>query len=616
MNEFADVFLFRMGQASAFLAVAAVIAWSILHALRCQSPFVHRTVWCLVLAQSLLIFQFPIAIPWKTERSIASALGETNITRESSVLMDVAAPNQANSAELQAGEIPQWTVMTYWPSIVFVVWFAGVLAILGRCSMRYVWFVRNLPCRKCENDSWNQEWDVVQAERGTATRIPLYVSDLAGPMLCRWPDGQRVVVPKTLWSRLPREQRQAILCHELAHFERNDLLKTLIANLVAAVHWFNPLAWFAVRRFEDSIEWTCDRIVLASKPEANVHYAKALLSLGSISSVSTTWASAVFGGGLAARIRRVVSADNASDSRTKVLVTLGILIGLSAAHVVRVELVAQEAKEQPKNVIAKDYFIAPVVTELQKELHKRKSESVSVYASINGRSFFNKQRPELNMNRFDFDSFIRDLSSTRKASEKGSIETIIDFETINNESLNELARKVEDSFKLKLSEAGIEKVGIILSFTSDERDWWKIAEEPTSNQQEPKLGNERVSVFPVRTALSKILMRRTSVPNGFDCFINLSTVLQQNAKDAFTIEDKEVIRKAVSELRLPKGSSALLVVHFENPRNGKEIKEQFAQIKKDSEFQRNAVDYLKTLGFARVGTSVDVSSVWFLDMHH
>jgi hypothetical protein len=239
-----------------------------------------------------------------------------------------------------------------------------------------------------------------------------------------------------------------------------------------------------------------------------------------------------------------------------------------------------------------------------------------VYASVNGRSFFNKQRPELDMDRFDFDSFIRDLSSTRKASEKGSIEIIIDFETINNESLNELARKVEDSFKLKLSEAGIEKVGIILSFTSDERDWWKIAEEPTSNQQEPKLGNERVSVFPVRTALSKILMRRTSVPNGFDCFINLSTVLQQNAKDAFTIEDKEVIRKAVSELQLPKGSSALLVVHFENPRNGKEIKEQFAQIKKDSEFQRNAVDYLKTLGFARVGTSVDVSSVWFLDMHH
>jgi beta-lactamase regulating signal transducer with metallopeptidase domain len=616
MNEFADVFLFRMGQASAFLAVAAVIAWSILHALRCQSPFVHRTVWCLVLAQSLLIFQFPIAIPWKSETSTASALGETNVTHGPSVSTYVAAAYQENSTGSRAAEISQRTFLTYWPSIVFAVWSAGVLAVLGRWGMRYVWFVRNLPTRKCENESWNQEWDAVQAERRFASRIPLYVSDRAGPMLCRWPDGQRVVVPKALWSRLPREQRQAILCHELAHFVRNDLLKTLIANLVAAVHWFNPLAWFAVRRFEDSIEWTCDRIVLASMPDANVHYAKALLSLGSNSSVPTTWASAVFGGGLAARIRRVVSADNASDSRSKVGIAIGILIGLSAVHVVRVELVAQEAKGQAKNVIAKDYFIAPVVTELQKELRKQPSEPVSVYVSVNGRSFFDKQRPTLSMDRFDFDSFIRDLASVRKAIDTGTVEIHIDFEAIDNDSLNELGRKVEASFQQKMKEAGIEKVRFFLTFSSDERDWWKISEEPTSNQQEPKLGNERVSVFPVKTVLSQVLIRRTSFPNGFDCFINLTTLFQHNDKEAFTIEDKEVIRKAVSQLQLPKDSTALLWVHFENPHNGKEIQEQFVQIKKDSEFQRNAVDYLKSLGFARVGTSVDVSSVWFLDVHH
>jgi beta-lactamase regulating signal transducer with metallopeptidase domain len=614
MNEFAEMFLFRMVQASAFLAVAAVIAWTALHAFRCQSPFVHRTVWCLVLAQSLLIFQFPIAIPWKPEGNTVSALGEINVTAGSTVSIDVVAANQANSTESVAAEFSQRTFMTYWPSIVFAVWSAGILAILGQWGMRYVWFVRNLPTRKCENESWNQEWDELLKQRGVSTRIPLFVSDRVGPMLCRWPDGQRVVVPESLWNRLPREQRQAILRHELAHFERNDLLKTLIANLVAAVHWFNPLAWFAVRRFEDCIEWTCDRIVLASKPEANVHYAKALLSLGSNSSVPTTWASAVFGGGLAARIRRVVSADNASDSRTKVLITIGILIGLSAVHVVRVELVAQEVKEQPKNVIAKDYFIAPVVTELQKELRKRKRESVSVYASVNGRSFFNKQRPALSMDRFDFDSFIRDLSSARKAIETGSIEINIDFEVIKSGS-NELALKVEDSFQLKMKEAGIEKVRFVLGFTSEERDWWKIAEETESNSQEQKLGNERVSVFPVKTALSQVLFRRSSFPNGVDCFINVTTVLPMNAEEAFTIEDKEVIRKAVADLQLSKGSSALLTVHFENPRNGKEIQEQFPQIKKDSAFQHNAVDFLKSLGFARVGTDVDVSSVSFLDVH-
>lgn len=204
-------------------------------------------------------------------------LGETDVTLGLSVSTDVAAANRANSAESGAAEFSQRTFMTYWPSIVFSVWSVGILVILDRWSLQYVWFVRNLPTRKCENENWNQEWDQLLKERGVSTRIPLYVSDRAGPMLCHWPDGQRVVVPESLWNRLPREQRQAILRHELAHFERNDLLKTLIANLVAAVHWFNPLAWFAVRRFEDCIEWTCDRIVLASKPEANVHYAKALL---------------------------------------------------------------------------------------------------------------------------------------------------------------------------------------------------------------------------------------------------------------------------------------------------------------------------------------------------
>jgi beta-lactamase regulating signal transducer with metallopeptidase domain len=615
MNEFVDMLLLRIGQSSVFLAVAAVIAWSMLRALRCQSPFVHRTVWCLVLAQSLLIFQFPIAIPWKSEANTVSARGETNITSGSSVSTDVVVTNHANLAESPAADISQRTFTMYLPLIVLAIWSVGVLAILGQWGMRYVWFVRNLPTRKCENESWNQEWDELLKQRGVSTRIPLYVSDRVGPMLCRWPDGQRVVVPESLWNRLPREQRQAILRHELAHFERNDLLKTLIANLVAAMHWFNPMAWYAVRRFEDSIEWTCDSIVLASKPEANVHYAKALLSLGSNSSVPTTWASAVFGGGLAARICRVVSADNASDSRTKMLITIGILIGLSAVHVVRVELVAQEAKEQPKNVIAKDYFIAPVVTELQKELCKQKRESVSVYASVDGRSFFNKQRPELDMNRFDFDSFIRDLVSVRKAIETGSVEVLIEFEVIKSES-NELALKVEDSFQFKMKEAGIEKVRFVLGFTSEERDWWKIAEETESNSQEQKLGNERVSVFPVKTALSQVLFRRSSFPNGVDCFINVTTVLPMNAEEAFTIEDKEVIRKAVSDLQLPKGSSALLLVHFENPRNGKEIQEQFPQIKKDSEFQRNAVDFLKTLGFARVGTDVDVNSVRFLDVHN
>jgi beta-lactamase regulating signal transducer with metallopeptidase domain len=621
MNEFADVFLFRMGQASAFLAVAAVIAWSILHALRCQSPFVHRTVWCLVLAQSLLIIQLPIAIPWKTERSIASALGENDVTVGLPDSTNVAADNQAYSADFLAVEIPPWTFITYWPSIVFVVWSAGVLAILGRWGMRYVWFVRNLPCRKCENDSWNQEWDAVQAERNIAPRIPLYVSDRAGPMLCRWPDGQRVVVPKALWSRLPREQRQAILCHELAHLERNDLLKTLIANLVAAVHWFNPLAWFAVRRFEDSIEWTCDRIVLASKPDAKVHYAKALLALGNHSPVPTKWASAVFGGGLANRIRRVVSSDGGQDSLSKVLITLGFLVGLLVVHVVRVELVAQEENEPLKNIISTNYFIAPVVTDLQKwdlrGISKQENETVSVYAHVNGRSFLDKQKPTLDLNRFDFDSFNRDLAIVRSNGKDGLTAICIEFENIGDIEmpLHEIMDKVEASFRIRTKESGIENIKLM--FTNVGSDWRKLSAELAIKPKESRLGNAKVIVFRVETALSRYLLGMSSA-NGkaADCIIDVATVHPNHAKEALNAEDKEVIRTAISELKMRKGSSALLTVYFEKPQNWDNIQEQIPQTKKESEFQRDAAKFLKSLGFEQVAIHVDVNKgVKFTSLH-
>ena len=74
-----------------------------------------------------------------------------------------------------------------------------------------------------------------------------------------------------------------------------------------------------------------------------------------------------------------------------------------------------------------------------------------------------KQRPMLSMDRFDFHSFIRDVASVRKAVKTGTVEIHIDFEVIDNESMNEFARRVEDSFQRKTKEAGIERVRFLLS---------------------------------------------------------------------------------------------------------------------------------------------------------
>ena len=79
-----------------------------------------------------------------------------------------------------------------------------------------------------------------------------------GPMLCRLPGGYRIVVPRRLWGQLTAAQRGAVMQHELAHYLRGDLWKSFAVRLLALPHWFNPLAWWAVRRFDEGGEWACD----------------------------------------------------------------------------------------------------------------------------------------------------------------------------------------------------------------------------------------------------------------------------------------------------------------------------------------------------------------------
>ena len=60
------------------------------------------------------------------------------------------------------------------------------------------------------------------------------------------------------------EQLRSVLLHELAHVKRRDSIVQLLAQVACALHWFNPLVWFAVWRLDVERERACDDLVLAS----------------------------------------------------------------------------------------------------------------------------------------------------------------------------------------------------------------------------------------------------------------------------------------------------------------------------------------------------------------
>lgn len=71
-----------------------------------------------------------------------------------------------------------------------------------------------------------------------------------------------------------------VAAHELTHVRRRDLWLKVVTLAALALHWFNPLAYLAARRFEEETELSCDEAVLRDCDEdARRGYGYVLLAI-------------------------------------------------------------------------------------------------------------------------------------------------------------------------------------------------------------------------------------------------------------------------------------------------------------------------------------------------
>lgn len=88
----------------------------------------------------------------------------------------------------------------------------------------------------------------------------------------------RVALPADFDRRFSPAERQLILAHEQVHRERLDNLWNLLACALTALHWWNPLAWWAAHRMQADQELACDAAVLSSHPAGRLVYTQALMA--------------------------------------------------------------------------------------------------------------------------------------------------------------------------------------------------------------------------------------------------------------------------------------------------------------------------------------------------
>ena len=152
--------------------------------------------------------------------------------------------------------------------LLFAIWLVGTIALFTLYSVRHYSF-----CRRLRRAG---------IECGSVGKTRIIAVDGEGP-LAFGITRRFVAVPHTFRQDYNASERHLALAHECAHHARGDLIANWASLMVLAIHWWNPVAWAAIRAFREDQEYAADAHVLAARePDAIQIYAQVLAKAAGI----------------------------------------------------------------------------------------------------------------------------------------------------------------------------------------------------------------------------------------------------------------------------------------------------------------------------------------------
>jgi beta-lactamase regulating signal transducer with metallopeptidase domain len=152
-----------------------------------------------------------------------------------------------------------------------------------------------------------------------------------------------LLLPSSFAETFDRDERRLILLHEMTHVKRGDLIVNAIVFLLQAVHWCNPLVWFAFARLRADRELACDSVVLSMVDEDRRSvYGHALLKVETMAALPPRHLGFVglvglFGRGRSLRSRLSAISTHRGSHPVSTLAGLVLLLGLLFAGATRAQ---------------------------------------------------------------------------------------------------------------------------------------------------------------------------------------------------------------------------------------------------------------------------------------
>lgn len=271
--------LWEIGLANALVVgVAAPCAWLLLKV--AKRPALAHAVWVILLLKLIVppFAKLPVMIAQKAEtpKSIAEIPKRspspiiTIVPKEPAPILTPVVTSAPVVRE------PRWTFS--WAQWLGWTWVGGSVAWSLLATARIVRFgriVRQADDAPEELCAWVAELSA-QIGLKRSPRVAMAPGKLS-PMV--WALGSRacLLVPEELWSQLDRDQRAALLIHELAHLKRKDHWVRVLELVATGLFWWHPALWLSRRELHRAEEACCDSWVVWALPGSKRPYAAALV---------------------------------------------------------------------------------------------------------------------------------------------------------------------------------------------------------------------------------------------------------------------------------------------------------------------------------------------------
>ena len=151
-----------------------------------------------------------------------------------------------------------------WQSLFVLVWLVGVVLFLIRLVVSHLRLVAWKNRDATESDHRTEQVaSEIRRRLGMKSKTTILRGNESDTPMTWGIVSSHILIPSAAeaWSR---DQLRTVLFHEHLHVVRRDPLKQLLVQLVCAVHWCNPLVWFAAGRIGEERERSCDDWALAS----------------------------------------------------------------------------------------------------------------------------------------------------------------------------------------------------------------------------------------------------------------------------------------------------------------------------------------------------------------